>query len=102
MLVHGKPIMKEKWYKMGKTEKELKNLKLTDEMEDTLPEPLPGEIKLHEMYSGNFVAIVENRIVAVDPSIEKIHEKVDSIVPKDKICRIRFIDNGVGIYGFTI
>lgn len=89
---------------MGKiANEELKKINVIEEMNgNDLPKTLPDEILLHELYSGNFIAIVDDNIVAVDPSLEKIHEKVYNIVPKEKRCRIRYIDNGVAIYGINI
>ncbi len=49
---------------------------------------------LQENYSGKYIAIFKERIIAVGDSVEEVDSKAELSVPKDEEYLIEFIDRG--------
>ena len=91
---------------MGKTaEEEKKSIKANfkEELSElNLPIPVPEEKELHELFHGNHIAVVEGQIIAFDPSLRSLHDKIDQRVSKKKTCHVQWIDEGFAIHGIAV
>lgn len=56
---------------------------------------------LQEKYSGKYVAIFEEQVIAIGESVEEVDSKVKLILPKDKEFLIEFIERG-DLYAYDI
>ena len=70
-----------------------------DSIEINLPIPLPSEEKLSQMFSGKFIGIVDQKIIAVDSSLRELQLKVREIIPEGKDCTVEYFEDEVSIYG---
>ncbi len=92
---------------MGKTvENKIKTMKIqkADSKESkeskSLPIPLPDEKTIYQCYRGKNIVILNGQIIAIASSLEEAYDKIEGLIPKGKRCRIRYIEEGIAIYGF--
>ena len=92
-----------RWLNMGKTaENNLKKMEIHElDKKDqfSIPMPFPDDETLYKLFRGKSIAIFEGQIIAADSSLRGLYEKIEKLIPKDKRCRIRYIEEGIAIYG---
>ncbi len=94
---------------MGKTaDNGLKKLDVQNNNEESqfgeysFPIPLMDDKKMYELFTGKYVGIIDDQIIAVDESLRNLQMKIRKVIPKGKECTIEFFEDEVSTYGIEI
>ena len=65
------------------------------------PIPLINETELQKKYAGKYIAIEENQIFGVDKTIDGLKKQVKQYFQPGEHYQIKYIEDGISIYGLT-
>lgn len=66
------------------------------------PIPLPPNDMLFQQFDNKYIAIFNQQIYAISENFDEIHRLAEERVPKPQFYIIRYVQNGVFVYGFNI
>ena len=68
----------------------------------TFPMKIPNDFTLQKLFMGKFIALYKGEIIAVNTTLKKLQETLDSLIPEGDGCLIDYIEEGAGLYGLKV